>query len=232
MRTGSVRYLWPRHQTFHQRRSPCARWFMAASTNPDTHALTRRGAITLAAVATTTALAAPARCRRTGETDRQPPRHGARCPTASAPRASRPGPVRPSTSARSPTAGSSPATCSPSAPASCCPAATGRSLRGLYLDRRTGLVWAVGGLGAERARLGRGRVHRRRRGRHHRARRGLPQRPRGHRARRLGHRLPGRPAHANRPGPSRPPARHPADLRAPHRRVAGLRRRHRRQRHP
>ena len=28
-------------------------------------------------------------------------------------------------------------------------AATGRSLRGLYFDRRTGLVWAVGGLGAE-----------------------------------------------------------------------------------
>ena len=29
------------------------------------------------------------------------------------------------------------------------PAATGRSLRGLYRDARTGLVWAVGGLGAE-----------------------------------------------------------------------------------
>ena len=119
---------------------------MAASTNPDTHALTRRGVITLAAAATTTALAAPARAEdRRGD--------GHHPDTVALPDGLRPEGIT-----------SGPGTTFYVGSVSdgrivtgdlfavgtrvLLPAATGRSLRGLYHDPRTGLVWAVGGLGA------------------------------------------------------------------------------------
>jgi len=122
---------------------------MAASTNPvNDHALTRRGAITLAAAATTAALASPAYADEG--------RHGHRGlpDTVALPDGIRPEGIT-----------SGPGTTFYVGSVSdgrivtgdlrrggtrvLLAAATGRSLRGLYFDRRTGLVWAVGSLGAE-----------------------------------------------------------------------------------
>ena len=121
---------------------------MAASTNPDTHALTRRGAITLAAAATTAALAGPAYADEA--------RHGHRDlpDTVALPDGLRPEGIT-----------SGPGTTFYVGSVSdgrivtgdllevgttvLLPAATGRSLRGLFHARDTGLVWAVGSLGAE-----------------------------------------------------------------------------------
>ncbi|HYN66037.1 MAG TPA: hypothetical protein VES93_04055 [Ornithinibacter sp.] len=119
---------------------------MADSTHPDTHALTRRGAIALAAAATTTALAAPASAGG---------RHGHhRLPdTVALPDGLRPEGIT-----------SGPGTTFYVGSLSdgrivtgdllrrgtrvLLPGATGRSLRGLYRDPRSRLVWAAGGLGA------------------------------------------------------------------------------------
>ncbi len=122
---------------------------MAASNNPvNDHALTRRGAITLAAAATTAALAAPAYA--------DDDRHGHRGlpDTVALPDGIRPEGIT-----------SGPGTTFYVGSVSdgrivtgdlrgggtrvLLAAAAGRSLRGLYFDRRTGLVWAVGSLGAE-----------------------------------------------------------------------------------
>ena len=150
MRTDPVRYLWTESRGPSPARMPGARWTMAASTSPchhpcpdpsrRHHAGRRRDH------------RRPRRPRVRRRRPARPPRPRPtpwRCPTACAPRASRPGRGRPSTSARSPTAASSPATCWRSAPRVLLPAAAGRSLRGLFHDRHTGLVWAVGSLGAE-----------------------------------------------------------------------------------
>ena len=126
---------------------------MAASTPSVSPALTRRGAITLAAAATTAALAAPASAdgRRTTTTTTT----ATRLPdTVALPDGLRPEGIT-----------SGPGTTFYVGSVSdgrivtgdlrrvgtrvLLAGATGRSLRGLYWDRRTGLVWAVGGLGAE-----------------------------------------------------------------------------------
>jgi len=122
---------------------------MAAPTSPvNDHALTRRGAITLAAAATTAALAGPAYA--------DDGRHGHRgLPDTVA----LPDGIRPEGIASGPgttfyvgsvsdgrivtgdlRGGGTRVLLAP---------ATGRSLRGLFWDRRTGLVWAVGSLGTD-----------------------------------------------------------------------------------
>jgi hypothetical protein len=122
---------------------------MAASPDDTTRALTRRAAITLAAVGTTTALAAPARAAGAPVVP-----HGRGFPaTVALPDGLRPegitsgpgttyyvgsvsdgrivtGDLRTGTSRL------------------LLPPAAGRSLRGLYFDARTNFVWAVGSLGA------------------------------------------------------------------------------------
>ena len=122
---------------------------MAASNHTvNDHALTRRGAITLAAAATTAAVAGPAYA--------DDGRHGHRGlpDTVALPDGIRPEGIT-----------SGPGTTFYVGSVSdgrivtgdlrggptrvLLAAATGRSLRGLYFDRRTGLVWAVGSLGAE-----------------------------------------------------------------------------------
>ncbi len=126
---------------------------MAASTSSVSPALTRRGAITLAAAATTVALAAPASAEDRRHDDDHS--HGHRLPdTVALPDGLRPEGI---TSGRGTTfyvgsvsdgrivtgdlrGGGTRVLLA---------AAAGRSLRGLYFDRRTGLVWAVGSLGAE-----------------------------------------------------------------------------------
>ncbi len=128
---------------------------MAASTRSAPSALTRRGVITLAAAtATTTAFATPAFAdgRHDGRRDDH---HGHRLPdTVALPDGLRPEGIT-----------SGPGTTFYVGSVSdgrivtgdlrrvgtrvLLPAATGRSLRGLFWDRRTGLVWAVGSLGAE-----------------------------------------------------------------------------------
>ena len=121
---------------------------MAASTHPvHDHALTRRGAITLAAAATTSALATPASAG-----DR--PGHRHLPDTVALPDGLRPEGIT-----------SGPGTTFYVGSVSdgrivtgdlrgggttvLLPGATGRSLRGLFRDPRTGLVWAAGGLGAD-----------------------------------------------------------------------------------
>ena len=122
---------------------------MAASTHPViNHALTRRGAITLAAAATTAALAGPAYA--------DDGRHGHHDlpDTVALPDGLRPEGIT-----------SGPGTTFYVGSVSdgrivtgdllevgttvLLPAATGRSLRGLLHDRHTGLVWAVGSLGTD-----------------------------------------------------------------------------------
>ena len=121
---------------------------MADSTHADPHALTRRGAITLAAAATTTALATPAYAG-----DRRHDHHRLR-DTVPLPDGLRPEGIT-----------SGPGTTFYVGSVSdgrivtgdlrtggtrvLLAGATGRSLRGLYRDPRTGLVWAAGGLGTE-----------------------------------------------------------------------------------
>ena len=122
---------------------------MAASTpSVNNHALTRRGAITLAAAATTAVLAGPAYA------DDGRHRHRGLPDTVALPDGLRPegitsGPgttfyVGSVSDGRIVTGdlrgGGTRVLLAPAA---------GRSLRGLYFDRRTGLVWAVGSVGAE-----------------------------------------------------------------------------------
>ena len=121
---------------------------MAHSTHADLPALTRRGAITLAAAATTATLATPAYA---GD---RPHDHHALRDTVPLPDGLRPEGIT-----------SGPGTTFYVGSVSdgrivtgdlrtggtrvLLAAATGRSLRGLYRDPRTGLVWAAGGLGAD-----------------------------------------------------------------------------------
>jgi hypothetical protein len=122
---------------------------MAASTHPvNDHALTRRGAITLAAAATTAALAGPAYADDGRHDHRELP------DTVALPDGLRPEGIT-----------SGPGTTFYVGSVSdgrivtgdllgvgttvLLPPAAGRSLRGLFHDRHTGLVWAVGSLGAE-----------------------------------------------------------------------------------
>jgi hypothetical protein len=122
---------------------------MAASTHPVTdHTLTRRGAITLAAAATTAALAGPAYADDGRHDHRELP------DTVALPDGLRPEGIT-----------SGPGTTFYVGSVSdgrivtgdllgvgttvLLPPAAGRSLRGLFHDRHTGLVWAVGSLGAE-----------------------------------------------------------------------------------
>ena len=123
----------------------------SSSTQKPARALTRRSALTLAAVGTTTALAAPAALA-----DGHHIHHARHAPdTVALPDGLRPegitsGPgttyyVGSVSDGRIVTGDLFAATAS----VVLLPAATGRSLRGLYRDARTGLVWAVGGLGAE-----------------------------------------------------------------------------------
>ena len=122
---------------------------MAASTHPvNDHALTRRGALTLAAAATTAAVAGPAYA--------DDGRHGHRdlpdtvaLPDGLQPEGITSGPGATfyvgSVSDGRIVTGDLLGT----GTTVLLPAATGRSLRGLFHDRHTGLVWAVGGLGAD-----------------------------------------------------------------------------------
>ncbi len=123
---------------------------MAASTPSVLPALTRRGAITLAAAATTTALAPPA----SADGRRHDSHPGRGLPdTVPLPDGLRPEGI---TSGRGTTfyVGSVSdgrivtGDLRRMGTRVLLPAATGRSLRGLFFDRRTGLVWAVGSLGA------------------------------------------------------------------------------------
>jgi streptogramin lyase len=126
---------------------------MAASTPSVSPALTRRGAITLAAAATTVALAAPASAHDRRDDDDHHG-HGRLPDTVALPNGLRPEGIT-----------SGPGTTfyvgsvsdgrivtgdlRRGATRVLLAAATGRSLRGLFRDRRTGLVWAVGSLGAD-----------------------------------------------------------------------------------
>ncbi len=120
---------------------------MADSTPSVTSALTRRGAITLAAAATTTALASPAHAG-----DRR--HHPRRRDTVPLPDGIRPEGI---TSGPGTTFYVGSLADGRIVTGDLCrrgtrvllPGATGRSLRGLFRDRRTGLVWAAGGLGAD-----------------------------------------------------------------------------------
>ena len=208
MRTGSVRYLWTESRALHLRgcRAHDGPWLLQP--HPvTTHALTRRGAITLAAAATTAALAGPAYA--------DDGRHGhhdlpdtVALPDGLQPEGITSGPGddllrrlglrRPDRHRRPPGVGTTRAA-----------ARRRRALAARALPRPAHRA----GLGGRqprrrRARLGRRRHQRRRRGRRADPRRRVPQRPRDHRACGVGHRLRGRPADPDRPEPSRPPARH------------------------
>ncbi len=122
---------------------------MAASTHPvNDHALTRRGAITLAAAATTAALAAPAYAD-----DGRHGHHGLP-DTVALPDGLRPEGI---TSGRGTTFYVGSVSDGRIVTGDLrrvgtrvlLAAAAGRSLRGLFFDRRTGLVWAVGSLDAK-----------------------------------------------------------------------------------
>ncbi|MFL6165337.1 MAG: hypothetical protein ACJ710_03570 [Ornithinibacter sp.] len=115
------------------------------------HALTRRGAITLAAAATTAALAAPASAdgRRHDSHSRRGLPDTVALPVGLRPEGITSGPgttfyVGSVADGRIVTGDLRRV-----GTRVLLPAATGRSLRGLFWDRRTGLVWAVGSLGAE-----------------------------------------------------------------------------------
>lgn len=121
---------------------------MADSTSSVTSALTRRGAITLAAAATTTAIASPAHA---GDRRRHPHRRRDTVPL--------PDGIRPEGITSGPGTTFYVGSLADGRIVTgdlrrrgtrvLLPGTTGRSLRGLFRDRRTGLVWAVGGLGAD-----------------------------------------------------------------------------------
>ena len=229
----------PVHGTPHRRRSRAhdGTWLLRPDTGPPTPSPDAAPSPSPRPPRTTTALAGPAHAADPRRSARRA-RRRCPCPTASARRASPRGPGRPSTSARSPTAASSPATCSPASVSVLLPGCR-RAAAPRPLPRRP-LRAGLGGrqhrdLGAERGpRLGGRRRERRRR-------RPTSSSPAAlflndlvvTRRRRVGHRLAGRPAHADRADRRGPPAGAAPDVPPPHRRVADLRRHeHQRQRHP
>jgi hypothetical protein len=122
---------------------------MADTTHPVNHlALTRRGALTLAAAATTAALAGPASAHDDGHAHHGLPDTVA-LPDGLQPEGITSGPgstfyVGSVADGRIVTGNLLEV-----GTTVLLPAATGRSLRGLFHDRHTGLVWAVGSLGAD-----------------------------------------------------------------------------------
>ena len=126
---------------------------MAASSDSSTRALTRRSALALAAVGTTFALAAPSALADGRHT------HSARRPRQAPETVPLPDGLRPEGITSGPGTTYYVGSVSDGrivtgdlfrgTSSVLLPAAPGRSLRGLYRDDRTGLVWAVGGLGSE-----------------------------------------------------------------------------------